>query len=142
MFIDSDMVFPPEGIAKLISRGKSVIGADYNYKYSPKRSVTNIDPSKLQENQMVEDPKWPGHKFLNPENRPQEPFEVRAVGTGFMLIDTSVLKKIPKPWFWFDRKDGYLLGEDVWFCDRAKEAGFSIWCDPTIPMEHIGTALY
>ena len=142
MFVDSDMVFPPDGIARLVSQGKPIIGADYNYKYPPKRSVTNVDPSKLKAEQVVEDPRWPGHKFLNPNNKPKKPFEVRAVGTGFMLIKTEVFQKIPQPWFWFDLKDGHFLGEDVWFCDRAREAGFSVWCDPTVPIEHIGTARY
>ena len=142
MFIDSDMVFPPDAINILISRDKPVIGADYNYKYPPKMSVTNIDPTKLKPEYMVEDSRWPGYKFLNPNHKPDKPFEVRAVGTGFMLIKTEVFQKIKKPWFWYDRKDGHFVGEDAWFCDQVKKAGFSVWCDPTIPIEHIGTARY
>lgn len=142
MFIDSDMVFPPEAIGVLLSRDKPVIGADYHYKYPPKMSVTNIDPTKLKAEYMIEDARWPSHKLLNPENKPNELFEVRAVGTGFMLIKTEVFLKIDKPWFWYEKKEGHFLGEDVWFCDKVKKAGFSVWCDPTIKIEHIGTARY
>jgi hypothetical protein len=33
--------------------------------------------------------------------------------------------------------EGY-IGEDFLFCDRAKEAGFSVWLDPTIKLGHMG----
>lgn len=142
MFIDSDMVFPPDGITKLLSRDKEIIGADYHHKFLPKRSVTKVDPTKLKPDQMIDDPLWHGHKILALDNKPKELFEVRAVGTGFMLIKTEVFKKISPPWFWFDLKDNQMQGEDVWFCERAHEAGFSVWCDPTIPIEHIGVMRY
>jgi hypothetical protein len=34
-------------------------------------------------------------------------------------------------------RDGY-IGEDFLFCDRAQEAGFSVWIDPTIKLGHMG----
>lgn len=141
MFIDSDMVFPSDGIAKLLHHNKPIIGADYNYKFLPKRSITKLDPDKLNPAHIQDDPDFPGNKLIG-ANRPKEPFEVRAVGTGFMLIQTWVFEKIPQPWFWFEHRDNEMVGEDTYFCDRARENGISVWCDPTIPIEHIGTARY
>jgi predicted O-methyltransferase YrrM len=36
------------------------------------------------------------------------------------------------------KSNGNDIGEDLAFCIRAKKAGFKIWCDPTIPLNHIG----
>jgi hypothetical protein len=33
-------------------------------------------------------------------------------------------------------------GEDTAFCLRARKAGLSVWCDPTIPILHSGEYLY
>lgn len=142
MFIDSDMIFPPDAISALLSRDKPVIGADYHYKYPPVMSVTNIDPTKIEEEYTTIDPRWPNHPLLNPNHLPNKIFEVRAVGTGFMLIKTEVFQKIEKPWFWYDKKGDHFLGEDIWFCDKIRKAGLSVWCDPTIKIEHIGTTRY
>jgi hypothetical protein len=34
-------------------------------------------------------------------------------------------------------REGY-IGEDFLFCDRALEAGFEAWVDPTIKLGHMG----
>ena len=34
------------------------------------------------------------------------------------------------------------FGEDLSFCLRARELGAEIWCDSTIKLGHVGTAVY
>jgi len=65
------------------------------------------------------------------------------MGTGFMLIKTSVFEKMKSPWF-VDGEDenGECFTEDVEFCRKAHLAGFDVWCSPTIPIRHIGTYEY
>lgn len=142
MFIDSDMVFTADAIRRLLNRNKDIIGANYNYKLSDRVSVTKIDPDVISPEFYEDDPRFPGVKKFSMK-MPTEPIIVRAVGTGFLLIKTDVFRKIPKPWFWFELSDdGNLIGEDVYFCDKAKKFGFDVWCDPTIPVGHIGTQVY
>jgi hypothetical protein len=60
-----------------------------------------------------------------------------------MLVDTGVFKLIDMPWFFFKSLGGNaFMGEDYWFCERAKEKGIEIWCDPTIAVGHLGTYQY
>ena len=35
-----------------------------------------------------------------------------------------------------------MIGEDFLFCDRARDAGFEVWVDPTIKLGHIGVMEY
>ena len=57
--------------------------------------------------------------------RPGESYE-GEVGTGYMAIDMRKLKELPTPWFEHHcADDGYttIVGEDIYFCRKVKEAG-------------------
>lgn len=122
MFIDSDMIFPDDGIKILASKDKDIIGANYNVR------------GKLPLYRTV------NYKY---KDLPKEPFICDGVASGFMLVKTSVFRKIDPPWFFFKHLGGNaFLGEDYWFCEKARKAGYDIWCDPTIKIEHIGDYRY
>lgn len=112
LFVDSDMYFEEDAAVELMKSNKDIIGADYHFKRLPLESTARRTKTK-------------GNK-------------VEAVGTGFLLVNIEVFNKLPKPWFFF--KDD--TGEDYWFCERAKEAGYSIYIDPTVSVKHIGDFLY
>jgi hypothetical protein len=125
LFVDWDMYFMPELLDTLLHRNKDIIGINANFRRFPLVSVT---------------------KQLNPGIQPptDEPFECQSVGTGVMLVKLSVFKNLPKPWFKFeyDAEGNPAVGEDDFFCREAQKAGFEVWCDPTIPVKHIGDFLY
>lgn len=60
--------------------------------------------------------------------------EVHAAGSAGMLIRRHVLDAIPDPVF--EAYGG--LNEDLTFCRKAREAGFTIWCDVEARLGHIG----
>jgi len=64
--------------------------------------------------------------------------EIHAAGSAGMLIKREVLEAIGDPYFRPD-PNGTGLNEDLYFCQRARELGFKIYCDPGIPFGHIGT---
>ena len=122
LFVDSDMLFPPSSLKTLLSRDKDIIGVEYNKRQFPLQTVTAYDTSV--------------------EKSTTEPFKVGIAGTGLMLIKTEVFKnpKMDKNWFSFGRNaDGKnVIGEDGWFCNTARDAGYEIWVDPTIKVLHLG----
>ena len=63
---------------------------------------------------------------------------VPFVPTGFLLIDMEVFKKIGKPYFSLDGAES----EDVYFCNKAISNGYEVYCDPTIEIGHLGTAMF
>ena len=67
--------------------------------------------------------------------------EMQRIPTGCLLIKMHVFDKLSKPYFRFETDaDGAIVGEDYVFCDRARAAGFRIWCDAVMSREigHIG----
>lgn len=62
--------------------------------------------------------------------------EVIAAGGAGMLIRRGVLEAIGYPWF--ENSDGLTTDEDMQFCRRAREAGFTIWVDVDTAIGHLG----
>lgn len=112
LFIDSDMRFPPDTIHNLMKRNVDIIGANC------KQRVVNEWTARV------------GDKFIGSEGK-NGIEEVDTIGMGVTLINTGVFKKLDKPYFsmpWDTNAEKH-VGEDVYFCVRAKEAGFKIFID-------------
>ena len=71
-------------------------------------------------------------------------FECDALGGGLLLIKTDVFRKVKQPHFWYKIFDNGMveMSNDWWFCEKARETGYEIWCDPTIEVGHIGDYEY
>ena len=88
--------------------------------------------------------------------RDAKPLEILYGATGFMAVHRRVLEKLKdtlplvkaKEWCWpfYGEIIKDVLGEMQWLsedyalCDRAREAGFSVWADPSIKLQHWGLA--
>lgn len=132
LFIDNDMVFPPDALTKLIQYDKDIIGADYNQRSFPLTSTAKI---------ADENGKLIAKKLTDEEKRSL--LKVYSLGLGFVLIKAEVFKKIPKPWFNspLDEEDNFMT-EDFYFFDKANKAGIEVWCDPSLAIRHQGFYLY
>lgn len=137
-FLDVD-VFPPQNIIeKLLAQNKDIVSGPYHSKKPP------FHPHAYKE--------LDNGSYETIEIKKNSLLEVDAVGAGCLLIKTNVLKKMTKPWFStvlpglnaehakdlkFDKTQG--LGEDLYFCKKARNAGFKIYYDNTINnVFHIG----
>jgi hypothetical protein len=126
LFLDSDMVFPPTALLRLILHQKDIVGATYTKRVAP----FDVLGSKLAEQPAV---------------LSGDLLEMHRIPTGCLLINMQVFDKLAKPYFRFDTDDkGHIVGEDYVFCDRAREVGFRIWCDAVLSREigHIGQSIH
>ena len=126
LFVDSDVAFSSNALKKLASHDKSIVSGLYFSKNPP------FIPQMYEKNKE-------GYKpILDYENGL---VEVDSVGAGFLLIKTSVFKKLAEPYFSFSDKIGsgdQPLSEDMFFCDKSKKAGFKIYCDTSVKCAHVG----
>ena len=128
LFLDTDMEVEGDTVLKLMAHGKEVIGVNYYQRGLPLISTVRM--------------KTPETGLHTVAKVPDTLFECDAVGSGCMLVDMRVFDIIEKPWFFYKYDESYPTGEDVWFCEQVKKAGLHIWCDPTIPVGHIGEYKY
>ena len=126
--IETDMIFEPETLNKLLADDKDIICANYNFRSEPRCSM--VFNEKLE--------------HFSYKELPKETFKCGAIPTGLTLIKTSVFSKIKKPYFFYEyNEDGQMkTSQDVYFSLKVKEAGLSVWCNPLIETAHLGEQLF
>lgn len=129
LFLDSDMVMPPDIVDLLLVHDKDFVSALYVLRKAHRpcyrffKDGNYYAPDKIEPNKLV---------------------EVDAVGLGCCLIKRAVLEKLDKlykgkPLFKMDyRNRTDVLGEDAFFCELVKKAGFKVFVDTSILAGHYG----
>ena len=124
IMMDTDQVYDKRTITRLLSHRLPVVGCLVYRRYPP------FDPLMLKGTQ--------GHYKSILEWEPDSLVEVDATGTGCLLFETAVFRKLPYPYFRF-RKGPYgeVIGEDFGLCMDMKEYGYRIFVDTSIPAGHL-----
>lgn len=73
--------------------------------------------------------------------------EAHWFGGGYLLVKASVFAKIPGPWFenrndGFGQKGGRLVGEDIYFCEKAIKDGYKLFVDLKVKIGHHGSVAW
>jgi hypothetical protein len=133
LWLDSDMRFPKETIGHLILRDKPIVAANYATRRMPIKPVAMMDGGGKID-----------RVYTGPESQGLEP--VDYVGMGVMMVKREVFEKIEAPWFAipYSTIGNHYIGEDVFFCRKAKEAGYEVLLDHDLSqhVKHIGTFEY
>lgn len=124
LMLDTDQVYHPDTVVRLLGHGLPVVGCLVHRRYPP------FDPLMLRGGI--------GRYQTVAEWEPGELVEVDATGTGCLLFDMEVFRTIPAPWFetWF-ADDGRMVGEDIGFCHKLRGAGYRIFVDTAVPAGHL-----
>ncbi len=129
LWIDADMVFPPNGLIRLLAHNVDIVGADYRRRSPPyPRLGKPVDPASPYRGLV----------------------EFSFLGLGFLLIRAKVLRTMSRPWWvrmWLlehasaDNPSGFAT-EDNYFCGYARSLGFKVWADLDLSREvgHIAEA--
>lgn len=128
LWLDADMRFPKDTLFRLMRHEKPIVAANYACRQSP------IIPTVVMEDGS---PLWESGGDL---------IEARHAGMGCMLVDMTVFRAMPKPYFavGYAPKDDEYAGEDVYFCEKARGINFAIWIDGALSEEikHLGGFAY
>lgn len=120
LFLDDDMTFPHDALITLLNHNKEIVGVNY-----PRKHMDLTPTGKQLDGRLLE---------------PKEGLEeVKYLGGGLLLINVKeVLSKLQYPFFHEDHENR--VGEDAYFCQIAREAGISIWCDHDLSKKvgHLG----
>jgi hypothetical protein len=127
LWIDSDIIFNPEDAIKLIESDKQITTGAY---LLGSGEVT-VYPKLLK----------PGYTYDQVKEM-KDPVRVEGCGFGFLAIKQGVFESLSRPWFqsaYITTDEGNtfpMMGEDLSWCKRVKDAGFEIWFDPTVKVTH------
>ena len=122
-FIDDDNFWHPEMLIDLLKHNVDVV-VPLSLRKSP--PFHPLAYSKIDEN----------GDYVPIELEDEGLTEVYAAGTGGMLIRRHVLEAMGYPWFEYGRTHPAATGEDLFFCHKARQQGFKIYCDTSLKMGH------
>jgi glycosyltransferase involved in cell wall biosynthesis len=132
--VDSDIVLPRDSLVKMLAADKDIISGLYIqripntktlevYMDTPGGGCTNIPYERIEKLGIV---------------------EIAACGMGCVLIKNAVFKALEYPHYLYksalDHKN--TVSEDIYFCIKARKAGFKVWADPSIKCDHIGNTVF
>ena len=136
MWIDADIEFTPDDVAKLWNMDKDVAVGIYRMK----------QPGSVYA-------AWVDGKLLSDLDGLPNPCEVTYAGTGFMMIKRTVIEQMWNRYpglmyegangmvchiFGEEIRDHCLLSDDYAFCARWRDLGGRIMADPTVRLVHWG----
>jgi len=127
--LDTDQVYPPDTLTKLMNHGKDICGVRVHRRYPP------FDPIFLRWDEEVK--KY--YRIPDEEMFSGNLVEIDATGTGALLINMEIFDRIEEPWFKVVTDPGARTGEDIYFCTKARKAGFRIFVDTSIEVDHLAT---
>ena len=134
LYVDSDMVFGPDDLKKLISHDADIVSGLYVSRRGENNNICYTDVV-TRRRFPKRDPKLV-HDTLDSGYS-----EISACGFGFCLIKCSVIKTMYKKYkALFEPFKG--VGEDIAFCVRAKRCGYKIFVDRDVKLGHIGDCIY
>ncbi len=131
LWIDSDIEFYPEDVVKLYKSEKDIVCGGYLQANGEVMAYETIKkgPYKIEEVERMRDL-----------------VEIEAAGFGFMCVKQGVFESMSRPWFQssvttvkLDNGLDYtfnMIGEDISWCQRVRDLGYTIWFDPSVKLNH------
>lgn len=139
-WIDSDMVWTPGQFIRLLalSTRVSVVGATYPAKMEPPAYLFNFDAEGVNVNDLgLLDVKGMGLGFTVVRREPLEQLAAEAPRMRDQISGAETASV-----FRTDIFEGDFRTEDMAFFADLREAGHTVWVDPTIDLGHIGAKEY
>lgn len=141
MWIDSDVIFKPEDILKLINYNLDIVSGCYIMR-------DNVNYPIVEDLNYDYFLKHSSFQFINKDTLKQKRslFEAAYVGFGFLCIKKGVFEAMKYPFFEpvrmiiNDNIQDY-ASEDVSWCINIRKLGFKIMVDPTIIVGHEKTLI-
>jgi hypothetical protein len=141
LFIDSDIIFDSEQLARITSHDLDIVGGIYAKKQREVEWVYNSLPDKTVQ---------PDENGL---------LRLDKIGPGFLLIKRGVFERMievygkeigfkhdedgRQMWEFFSigvhRPSNRWFSEDWWFCQRARDMGYDVYGDTKCVVGHLGT---
>jgi len=132
--VDSDIVLPVDTLEKMLSADRDIISGLYIqripnthtleiYESTANGGVQNIAYETVKDQGIV---------------------NIAACGFGCCLVKGEIFRKMEYPHFYYKSAINHknTVSEDVYFCNKARELGYTLWADTSIKCEHIGNTKF
>jgi hypothetical protein len=166
-FIDADLRFRAGDVVRLLAHARPVVAGAYPAKVVHEQRILGRTFHSVEELRRATIQYVVNVVYEDEEAMARQ--EVRVVdglieahdaGTGFLCIERQVIERMVEAypetrylpersdepaWALFDTsidEHGRYLSEDYTFCRRWQRIGGTVWVDPAVVLDHVGTYVY
>lgn len=126
--VDHDITFPPDTLIRLLNHNKDIVSGVYRQRLEPP-AVEVYDHNFRN---------IPYDMLMHPSTPPL--VDVGGCGFGCALVKREVFEAVGYPQFVYHQALSHAdtFSEDLDFCKKAGQKGYTVWCDTTLMCGHIG----
>ncbi len=131
--VDSDIILPNDCLVKFLKADKDIISGLYIQRKLGEHTLELYAKTKagfrnIQIDEII------NYGIVN----------IGACGFGCVLINSNVLRKMDYPHFVYKSAldHAHTFSEDVYFCQKATDLGFTVWADESVKCPHIGSTKF
>lgn len=128
---NDDNLCPRDTIPRLLSHDLDIVSGLYLGRIMP------FQPIMFDSTFMRGDKVWHNRHLLQPGEHGLR--EAAAFGDGCLLIQRRVLETIPQPWWSHGTTVPDECDHDLTFCSNARRAGFKLWVDMDMWVDHVAS---
>lgn len=127
LWLDTDMAFPPDTAIRLAVHDLPFVACNCVMR-TPALTWT----ARREGRSVASGPDSTGVEHVD------------RIGLAVALMQLSVIRTMPRPWFRHGWREGHDVGEDVMFCDTLRGFGYQLFIDHELSQEigHIGQHTY
>lgn len=127
LMVDSDIILPDDTILKFLERPVDICFGVYPHKNTTEKKAELFKVSTAHFDQRFKYSELTMNRM-----------EIGGAGFGCAFVRMDVFKDLKYPWFdYVTYENGEFLGEDLYFCDRARKKGYVLWADTRIRCGHL-----
>jgi hypothetical protein len=131
LFLDDDVICPPDILPRLLAHNKDIVTGLYLMRNHPHFPIA-FD---------FADETGKARHLIMDNYRNQNLVEIVATGLGCVLIRTDVFRAMKEPWIRIGELESDMWCDDLGFYKRARELGYKLWLDTTIHVGHIASVV-
>lgn len=134
--VNDDNLCQPSALIQLLDRDVDFITGLYYSKLQPFEPIL-FDRFVPMTEAVVsrKSDRWYGRHLMQPNEGGVIP--ILACGDGCLLITRKVLERVPYPWWDYGETRAGHVDHDMVFSRKCREAGFSLYCDTDVLVDHM-----
>lgn len=146
LMVDNDVTIPVNALVQLLDDPKDVtLGyyahRDTNNQYSGRTCICRLHQpdGELYFNYPLES-EYTADEMHGMEANGKYKVQIHGGGMGCAFIKTDIFRKLSYPWYdWVNYGDAHrgMLSEDLYFCEKCKQAGIPIYTDTRVACGHL-----
>ena len=146
LMVDNDVLLPKDALLNLLDDPKDVCLGYYAHRHADNvyRGSTCVCkqfmPSGEKYFNYPLESEYTAAELMELQEKGEYKVQIHGGGMGCALIRTDVFRKLEYPWYdWvnYDDDSRGMLSEDLYFCERCKQAGIPVYTDTRVGCGHM-----